>query len=141
MAVWSQKWYIVVFLVLVIMAHWSLLLHGALLHAAWMPPAGCVIVSTDNRILAITFIYSMVFDFIVLCMTGWKLLFPANNRSKLVTLIFGDGLIFFVIAFLSNLLATIFMLLDLNGVMSIIANVPAAIASTVSSSISTHHCI
>jgi hypothetical protein len=63
-----------------------------------MPPAGCAIVSTDNHILAITFIYSMVFDFIVLCMTGWKLLFPANNRSKLVTLIFGDGLIFFVIA-------------------------------------------
>jgi hypothetical protein len=55
-------------------------------------------VSTDNRILAITFIYTMTFDFVVLCMTGWKLLFPVNTRSKLVTLIFGDGLIFFIIA-------------------------------------------
>lgn len=34
-------------------------------------------------------------------------------------------------SFLANLLATIFMLLNLNAVMSIIANVPAAIASTV----------
>lgn len=28
MAVWSQKWYIVVPLVLVVLGHWSLLLHG-----------------------------------------------------------------------------------------------------------------
>jgi hypothetical protein len=28
MAVWSQKWYIVVPLILIIMGHWSLLLHG-----------------------------------------------------------------------------------------------------------------
>lgn len=28
MAVWSQKWFIVVPLVMVILGHWSLLLHG-----------------------------------------------------------------------------------------------------------------
>ena len=71
---------------------------GVLLKAEWIPPVGCVIVSTDNHLLAITFIYTMVFDFVVLCLTGWKLAFPANARSRLVTLIFGDGLIFFVIA-------------------------------------------
>lgn len=90
----------------------------------------------------------MAFDFTVLCLTGWKLAFPANGRSKLIKLIFGDGLIYFVIAyvrcvlrlrlfnrdyyrFLANLMATIFMLINLNAVLSIIANVPAAIASTV----------
>lgn len=65
-------------------------------------------------------------------------------------MIFEDGLIFFFIAyadnharskwvianscffrFLSNLLATIFMLLNLNEVMNIIFNIPAAVASTV----------
>ncbi|KAF7980541.1 hypothetical protein HWV62_37681 [Athelia sp. TMB] len=131
MAVWSQKWYIVVPLVAIIMGQWSLLMHGVLLTAEWIPGVGCAIVATDSRILAISFIYTMVFDLLVLCMTGWKLLSPANARSRLVTLIFKDGLIFFFIAFLSNLLATIFMLMDLNGVMSIIANVPAAIASTI----------
>ncbi|EGO03678.1 hypothetical protein SERLA73DRAFT_175253 [Serpula lacrymans var. lacrymans S7.3] len=130
-AVWSQNRYIVVPLIVIILGHWSFLLHGILLKAEWVPGTGCVITSTSNRILAISFIYSMTFDFTVLCLTGWKLAFPSNGRSKLITLIFGDGLIYFIIAFLANLLATIFMLLNLNAVMSIIANVPAAIASTI----------
>uniref|UniRef100_A0A0W0FTF3 Transmembrane protein n=1 Tax=Moniliophthora roreri TaxID=221103 RepID=A0A0W0FTF3_MONRR len=135
-AVWSQAWYIWVPLVLVIMGHWSLLLHGVLLKAEWIPPAGCVITSTDNKLLAVSFIYSMAFDFLVLSLTAWKLVISAPSskamgRSKLVVLIFGDGLIYFLIAFLANLLATIFMLLNLNPVMSIIANVPAAIASSI----------
>ncbi|RDB29960.1 hypothetical protein Hypma_014176 [Hypsizygus marmoreus] len=131
MAVWSQRWYIVIPLVAVILGHWSLLLHGILLKAAWVPDQGCVITSTDNNILAITFIYSMAFDFTVLSLTAFKLYFGASTRSRLVSLIFHDGLIYFVIAFLANLIATVFMLLNLNPVMSIIANVPAAIASTI----------
>ncbi|CAA7270204.1 unnamed protein product [Cyclocybe aegerita] len=131
MAVWSRKWYIVAPLVLVIMGHWSLLLHGILLKAAWVPEQGCIITQTNSKMLAATFIYTMVFDFTVLSLTAFKLLYPKTGRSKLVELIFNDGLIYFAIAFLANLIATIFMLLDLNPVMSIIANVPAAIASTI----------
>ncbi|KIY68496.1 hypothetical protein CYLTODRAFT_453466 [Cylindrobasidium torrendii FP15055 ss-10] len=136
MAVWSRNLYIVVPLVILILGHWSLLLHGVLLKAAWIPAQGCVITSTDNKILASTFIYGMAFDFSVLMLTAWKLVISTPNsikssRSMLVTLIFGDGLIYFVVAFLANLIATIFMLLNLNPVMSIIANVPAAIASTI----------
>ncbi|KAF8127813.1 hypothetical protein K438DRAFT_917635 [Mycena galopus ATCC 62051] len=130
-AVWNQRRFIVVLLVAIILGHWSLLLHAILLKATWDPVQGCVITSTDNRLLAATFIYGMSFDFIVLCLTTYKLLFPTGGKSRLVSLIFNDGLIYFVIAFLSNLLGTIFMLLNLNPVMSIVANVPAAIASTV----------
>jgi len=131
MAVWSRRWYIVVPLVVVILGHWSLLLHGVLLKAKWIPNQGCTITQTDSKLLAATFIYSMAFDLLVLLLTAFKLLYPATGRSRLVALIFNDGLIYFVIAFLVNLLATIFMLLDLNPIMSIIANVPAAIASTI----------
>ena len=117
MAVWSQAWYIVVPLVLVILGHWSFLLHGMfpdcalrprcpqslpgiLLKADYVPGTGCVITYTDNTILAATFIYSMAFDFTVLTLTGWKLAFPTRreNQSRIVQLIFGDGLIFFMIA-------------------------------------------
>jgi len=74
----------------------------------------------------------MVFDFIVMSLTAVKLSQPSSgSRSKLVELIFKDGLIYFMVAFLSNVVATTFMLLDLNPVMSIIANVPAAIVSTI----------
>ncbi|EKM58094.1 uncharacterized protein PHACADRAFT_252104 [Phanerochaete carnosa HHB-10118-sp] len=132
-AVWSQSRYLIVGLVLVIMGHWSLLLHGLLIKAEWIPGSGCAITNTNNTLLAATFIYSMCFDFIVLVLTAWKLAWPTkrSERTKLVSLIFGDGLIFFFIAFIANLIATIFMLLNLNAVMSIIANVPAAIASTI----------
>lgn len=91
--------YIVIPLVLVILGHWSLLLHGLLISAAWIDPIGCVITKTDNQILAATFIYSMAFDFTVLCLTAYKLVFPGTGRSRLVKLIFGDGLIFFIVAY------------------------------------------
>ncbi|TCD71940.1 hypothetical protein EIP91_000072 [Steccherinum ochraceum] len=136
MAVWSQSLYVVIPLTIVILGHWSLLLHGILLKAAWIPGVGCAITETNNTLLAASFIYAMAFDFSVLTLTGVKLAFAIPGRrvagqpSRLMTLIFNDGLIYFVIAFLANLLATIFMLLNLNPVMSIIANVPAAIAST-----------
>ncbi|KAJ6605524.1 hypothetical protein DFH09DRAFT_1121516 [Mycena vulgaris] len=104
---------------------------SVLLKAAWDPEQGCIITSTDNHLLAVTFIYTMAFDFTVLSLTAYKLAFPAGGKSRLVSLIFNDGLIYFVIALVSNTLATIFMLLNLNAVMSIIANVPAAIASTI----------
>ncbi|KAJ6471606.1 hypothetical protein C8R47DRAFT_1297410 [Mycena vitilis] len=129
-AAWNQRWFIWVPLVGVILGHWSLLLHGVLLKAVWIPGQGCTITSTNNHLLAISFIYGMVFDFAVLCLTGYKLLY-STGESRLVWLIFNDGLSYFIIAFLSNLLATIFMNLDLNPVMSIIANVPTAVASTV----------
>ncbi|KAI1794437.1 hypothetical protein LXA43DRAFT_883692 [Ganoderma leucocontextum] len=134
MAVWSQAWYIVFPLVCVILGHWSLLLHGVLLKAAWVADQGCAITQTSNTILAATFIYTMCFDFTVLTLTAVKLgvVNPARrDRSKIVKLIFDDGLIYFMVAFGANVIATTFMLVNLNAVMSIIANVPAAVASTI----------
>ncbi|KAI8976582.1 hypothetical protein BD414DRAFT_158407 [Trametes punicea] len=134
MAIWSQVWSIVGLLVIVILGHWSLLLHGILLKAAWIPGQGCVITHTSNKLLAVTFIYTMCFDFLVLVLAGYKLGITSvgrKNRSKIVKLIFDDGLIYFVVALVSNIIATTFMLVNLNAVMSIIANVPAAIASTI----------
>lgn len=66
--------------------------------AAWVPGQGCVITQTDNKLLAATFIYTMVFDFSVLTLTAFKLFSPKNGKSKLVGLIFNDGLIYFMIA-------------------------------------------
>lgn len=75
----------------------SILFPGVLLKAVWAQ-GGCAIIYTNNKILAASFIYGMVFDFIVLCLTAWKLAFPSGGRSRLVTLIFGDGLIYFLLA-------------------------------------------
>ena len=71
---------------------------GILLKAIWVPPQGCVIVETDNKLLAATFVYTMVFDFVVLILTAYKLCNANVARSKLIVLIFNDGLVYFVIA-------------------------------------------
>ncbi|KAF8887540.1 hypothetical protein BD779DRAFT_1611503 [Infundibulicybe gibba] len=137
MAVWSQNRYIIALLVLIILGHWSLILQGVLLNAIWVPGTGCVITKTNNTVLAATFIYSMCFDLVVLLLNAYKLLginashHQGLGSSRLAKMIFEDGLIFFFIAFLANLVATVFMLLNLNQIMSVIFNVPAAVASTI----------
>ncbi|EPS95625.1 hypothetical protein FOMPIDRAFT_1032786 [Fomitopsis schrenkii] len=130
MAVWSQRLYIVIPLVLVILGHWSLILQGAQLTATWIPGTGCAIIKTNNVVLAATFIYSMVFDLVVMILNLIKL-WGRQKRSQLVAVLFKDGVIYFFIAFVANAIATSFMLLNLNPIMAIIFNVPAAIASTI----------
>jgi hypothetical protein len=122
MAIWSQNKYIVGFLVLVAFGHWSLILQGkhsnsnfasfselvstsgVQLRAIWVDGVGCVITQTNNTVLAATFIYSMCFDFIVLLLSTYKLIginYKTVNfvgQSRLVQMLFEDGLIFFMIA-------------------------------------------
>ena len=71
---------------------------GVLLKAAWIPGQGCAIIETDSKLLAVTFIYTMVFDFLVLLLTGYKLVYSAPSRSRIAELIFNDGLAYFAIA-------------------------------------------
>lgn len=153
MAVWKNEVKVLCPLVVLILGHWSLLLHGVLISATWIDGQGCVITSTDNTLLATSFVYTMALDLIVLCLTSWKLGMP-RERSMLAKTVFSDGVVYFIVAyakycvlsplrqcnddasfllnsFLANMIATAFMLLDLNAVMSIIANVPAAVISTV----------
>ncbi|KAJ3783492.1 hypothetical protein GGU10DRAFT_316775 [Lentinula aff. detonsa] len=138
LAVYGNSKLLAIILVIAILGHWSLILQaGVLLRAVWSDQSNqCIIVFTNNTILAATLIYTMVFDLLVFLLNAHKL-FPRKGNigymggSRLGRLLFGDGLVYFFIAFLSNLLATVFMLLNLNSIMTVIFNVPAAIASTI----------
>ncbi|KAJ3482673.1 hypothetical protein NLI96_g6823 [Meripilus lineatus] len=130
MAMWHQNKYIVIPLVIIILGHWSLILQGVLLKASWIEGVGCAITETNNTVLAATFIYSMCFDLIVLILSAVRLL-SQRGGSQIVKMLFKDGLIYFFIAFAANFVATVFMCLSLNPIMSVIFNVPAAVASTV----------
>ncbi|KAF9269674.1 hypothetical protein L218DRAFT_916021 [Marasmius fiardii PR-910] len=136
-AVYGNSKPIIILLVILILGHWSLILMGVQLTVVWNDEINaCAIVATNNTVLAATFIYSMCFDLIVFLLNAYKL---ANRRgkgnvvgeSRLGKMIFADGLIYFFVAFLANLIATVFMLMKLNSVMTIIFNVPAVIASTI----------
>ncbi|KAF9568259.1 hypothetical protein CPC08DRAFT_732709 [Agrocybe pediades] len=131
MAIWKQNRWVVGGLVALILGHWSLILQGVQLTAVWVDGAGCQITKTNNKILAAIFIYSMCLDLTVLLLTTYKLAGIRAGGSRLGNMIFNHGLLYFFIAFLANLIATIFMVLDLNSIMSVIFNVPAAVASTI----------
>lgn len=58
---------------------------------------------------------AMLFDFIVLVLTTIGLVMtPASGRSSLWQLLFQQGVVYFLVAFVANLLPTIFLLLNLN---------------------------
>jgi hypothetical protein len=136
MAIYRNYRPLVVLLVVIILGHWALILQaGVLLKVAWSDETNqCEIVQSNNHILVATFMYSMVFDLLVFLLNAYKLSSRKENAigaSRLGRMLFEDGLVYFFIAFLSNLLATVFMFLNLNSIMSVIFNIPAAIASTI----------
>jgi len=135
-AIWSRNKYIIGLLLVIILGHWSLILQGVLLKAAYYPGEGCAITDSNTTVLSATFIYSMCFDLIVLCLSTYKLAWEPRRKqmgaqSQLVKMIFADGLVYFFIAFVANAIATVFMIMNWNAIMSVIFNVPAAIASTI----------
>lgn len=79
---------------------------GVLLEAQWSPEAQtCIITSTKSTVLAATFIYSMVFDLVVLALNAYKLVLGNKDKraspmssSRLGKLLFTDGLVYFILA-------------------------------------------
>ena len=68
------------------------------LKATWVTGVGCVITYTDDSMLMAAFIYTMIFDFIILSLVSVKLIkTTVGSPSRLRTLIFTDGLIYFAI--------------------------------------------
>ncbi|CAL1698776.1 unnamed protein product [Somion occarium] len=131
-ALWRRNWIICVILTALIMGHWSLILHGILIEGVYVPDQGCAISHINNTILTANLIYSMVIDFIVLALTSWKT-FRLRNKSRksLGGLIIQDGLIFFASSVCGNVIATVFMILNLSPIMSVIFNIPAAAISAI----------
>ncbi|KAH7909088.1 hypothetical protein BJ138DRAFT_1200998, partial [Hygrophoropsis aurantiaca] len=113
-AIWAHNKWIIGLVVLIILGHWPLILLGGILTATWIPGTGCAIVKRNTVILGGLFIYSMCFNFTILCLAAYKLAWTPHRagitkyRSRLVKMLFSDGLAYFFIAFLANLLATIF---------------------------------
>ncbi len=71
-------------------------------HASWQPEAGCVPQVTASGVLK-PFISTIIFDTIVLALTAYKLLGPNRGGSKLVNLLFKDGLVYFTIVLVPDL--------------------------------------
>ncbi|ESK92565.1 hypothetical protein Moror_4364 [Moniliophthora roreri MCA 2997] len=131
-ALWRGYKFVIFTIIAMMLAHWGLVFRiSVLISASWVDDQGCVIVNNMAGLIRVTYGYTMGFDFAILCISAYKLGTAPGKRSELVQLLWYDGLIYFVVAFLANMIALIFAILDLNPVMSVIANVPATTISMI----------
>jgi len=129
-AVWRRNWWVTAPLLLLCAGQWGILMHAVTtVRASWNTEAeACVINQAGTIGLDLIYLYTMFFDFVVLVMTVIGLT-RLPGRSTIWNIIFRDGAIYFLVAFGSNSLPAIFVLLNLNPSMNIMFSVPAATAS------------
>lgn len=131
-AIWSRNLMVVIPLGVLALGQWGILLHGVItIHAIYSDAArSCVVTDTLPIFLDLIYVYTMAYDLIVLLMSSIGLI-RTSGRSDLWALLFQDGIVYFVVAFTANCVATVFLLLNLNPAMNIMATVPAAVASSI----------
>ncbi|KAL0574389.1 hypothetical protein V5O48_007564 [Marasmius crinis-equi] len=132
-AVWSRDKYIIGGLSILIAGQFAIIIRSMFnVTAMFVPGNGCVTLSTQSDIFAAMYITTMGIDFIILLLTSYKIIMGNRGaHSGVVRLLFKDGLAYFGVAFLGNLIAVIFSLLSLNPVMSLIADIPATTFATI----------
>jgi len=130
MIVWHMDPRIVVFLVVAVLGHWSLLLQGVVLKANWVPGTGCVATETRNNDQFVAFIYTIALDFTVFLFTAWKYTRPGHRQSRLYKLLFEHGLIYFAVATVANIPSAVLLHLNANPIINILNNTAAFTLST-----------
>ncbi|KAG8862238.1 hypothetical protein FRB96_001817 [Tulasnella sp. 330] len=135
-AVWTRNRFVMYPIILFALGQWAILLHDVTtVSAEWSDALmTCAIKPSPTINLKILYLYTMAFDFGVLVVTSvglYRLPGRQVSGNHLWSMLFKDGLVFFLVAFTSNLIAVIFVLAELNPIMSIIATIPAASISTV----------
>ena len=99
MAVWGRTLHITIPLSVSLLAYGGILLRGVIgVKDVWIPGSGCTIVNSQINILRTIYIYGMSLDFIVMCLTIFKLVFSTASNTPLVTMLIQDGLVYFAIS-------------------------------------------
>ncbi|KAF8302623.1 hypothetical protein DL93DRAFT_2102570 [Clavulina sp. PMI_390] len=126
-AVWNRRYFITVPLVILSLGQWGILFHGiATLRSSWNAvESACVVDAVPPVYVELMYLYTMSFDLIVLVLTTVGLVM-SPGRSSLWQLLFRQGIVYFFVAFLCNMICAIFLLLNLNAIMNIMFTIPAA---------------
>ncbi|KAJ7577736.1 hypothetical protein C8J56DRAFT_1170862 [Mycena floridula] len=140
MTLWEYSRHIMVIMVPLIAFHMvAACLSSTLdLNVVWSEVAfakdRCVALKISLFSVAIFYTYTMVLDFIILCLTSYKLLYGGDAKIKLkqipiFMLLFRDGLIYFVVVFLVALIADVYLIVDRKTAMAIGMHVAPATAT------------
>ncbi|KAL0067345.1 hypothetical protein AAF712_005573 [Marasmius tenuissimus] len=108
MAVWKHNLYVVVGVSFILLGYWGVLLRDIVIFGArWEDDVGCIITIAETNYVMGVFIYAMVVDFIILCLMGSKTGIRMDNRTRLINILFIDGLMYFILAFAVSLTAVV----------------------------------
>ncbi len=77
----------------------DVLLTGVQLTAMWFPETGCLPTHLHSTNLAISFAYSVALDFIIVLLCAGQILRVNTSRSRLLSLMYRDGLTCFIVAY------------------------------------------
>ncbi|KAF9513668.1 hypothetical protein BS47DRAFT_943436 [Hydnum rufescens UP504] len=121
LVVWAYDKRIMIPLLVLCLGHWGIIFRDIVgTHSSWNTMAGtCAVDATFRYWMAIEFIYTMVLDFVILCVTVAGVLVRLKMKSSVRDLILHDGLMYFLCAFFANMIPSVFMLSHLNPVMDL----------------------
>ncbi|KAH9951797.1 hypothetical protein B0H21DRAFT_775945 [Amylocystis lapponica] len=117
-ALWERKLKVLLPLGFLSLAHWALLWRGMFVIKARYDATSdsCEVLYTNHIFLNISFFMTMGFDFVILVFTLAALIPGKTQKGRLWKLLFTDGLVYFLITFVCNMIPAILNVLDLNGV-------------------------
>ncbi|KAH8099896.1 hypothetical protein BXZ70DRAFT_941747 [Cristinia sonorae] len=130
MVIWSAK-YVTIVLSILCVGHWGVVMSATTVRTEQVPGQGCVAVETKRVLLMLVFIYTLAFDATIFLLTAWKLSGGRDYHSRLVRMLFRDGLVYFLLVTIMNIPVVVFSSLNLNPIMNIIFNIPAATLSSI----------
>ncbi|KAK1230701.1 hypothetical protein PQX77_006198 [Marasmius sp. AFHP31] len=139
-AIWKNDRHVVVGLTIIILGHWAIILRDIpIVRAMWDDNQGCIFIDNKHNLVTGIYVYAMGIDFIVMCLMAYKTGIQLNNRTRLIKILVVDGVLYFIIAFLVNLMGVVFSALNLNPIMSVIGVVPATMISTIAACRAVRH--
>ncbi|KAF9530187.1 hypothetical protein CPB83DRAFT_882316 [Crepidotus variabilis] len=137
LCLWFPNVYVTVILCLLVFGNWVITIIAAQgVRATWLPLAGCLLQNANYHWLLVVNLYAIFFDFVVLGLNVYKLGFKPHQFStkgtlSLSSLLFKQGLIYFIVAFLGNLVEVVMIFLNLSIVMNAMFSIPVVTISTI----------
>jgi len=131
-AVWNHSLIVTVPLLIASLGQWGILFYAiAAVRSSWNDAAGaCAVKSVSSLSLELVYLYTLLLDLVTLLLTTIKLMM-SPNRSSLWHLLFRQGVVYFVVTCITNVITTVFLLLNLNQIMNLVYCIPAMIITSI----------
>ncbi|KAJ8089626.1 hypothetical protein PM082_014884 [Marasmius tenuissimus] len=111
MAVWGNNQVVVLALTILLVGQFGVIIRSipTRIRGVYVKESGCVMASAETDPVSVLYIVTMVVDFVILLLTVYKTYVEYRDmyHSGLIRLIFRDGLAYFAVVFVANLVALV----------------------------------